>query len=312
MPVSDPFVKKLHEVNRGLGGSLVGCLTLAGFALFGLVALICALLTVVALAFDDGDWWQKAAAALVSGVAALLLWRSMGGATIWSASPEMQGLAALREDQQRSGRISGAGWAASEMQVRVAYALLAVVWLFVILAWNADWASRGTVRAILVTAAILASTFATNALRQVRIHREAGTSTLLVENPPVLSGGELKGRISIGLGVDSPKGITSKLVCQRAKTVGGASSALWGTFGRELRKEITVLWEEEHRPPVASLRREGMSRWSIPVSFALPADARPTDESNPDDKIQWALRVTVQRGDGRSQGDAWEVRVARE
>ena len=134
------------------------------------------------------------------------------------------------------------------MQVRVAYALLAVVWLFVILAWNAVWASRGTVRAILVTVAILASTFATDALRQVRIHR-GGRPTLLVENRRS-SGGELKGRISIGLGVDSPKGITSKLVCQRAKTVGGASSALWGTFGRELRKEITVLWRRNTGRPL--------------------------------------------------------------
>lgn len=304
---TDPGDYRIAEAGRAARQGLGGCLTLMGLGLFGVAALICALMAGVKASYGDATWWQPGASAFVLAVITLAIWKNMDRAVDSSGG----GLAAAREAEQASGRITGAGRAASELQLWLAGVSMAVVWLFAIFSWNAGWASGTTARVVLVVIVVAITTFAANALRQARVARRAGSSVLYLDTVPVRIGGKLNGRVQIGLGAD-PGDVSLKLVCQRVSERRNPSAIHnYGSHRHttDALKDIDVVREDEQRIPVASLSREGAERWSVPVSFELPADAEPTDESNPKEKLQWVLRLSSRDAGGKTHTDAWEVWV---
>ncbi len=117
---------------------------------------------------------------------------------------------------------------------------------------------------------------------------------------PFSPGSRLAGSIHIHLDTDVRHGVDLKLGCARIVVTGTGNN-------RSMHK--MPLWEESKNIPPASLVR-GPLDTVIPVEFAIPSDALQTDHDNPDDQIQWSLKVNADVP-GVNYSDEFELPVFR-
>lgn len=113
-----------------------------------------------------------------------------------------------------------------------------------------------------------------------RRHQEKfGTPILELESVPVVPGGMLAGYVRSTADLAPPEGFVIRLRCLHKRETGS---------GKNKRTDTTTLWEQEMTLPAAAERPDGLA---LPVAFALPPDARETDERNSANKVVWELSV---------------------
>lgn len=223
--------------------------------------------------------------------------------------PDPEGLKKLRDRQQREGRIVGAGAMMAKVTFWASVFALVVVSFLAIVVLSTEWGQTTLARVITGLAMLMALTFCFNSLRDARAAGKRGPSVLTIDQPPVHAGELLRGNIRIHLGPD-PERVTLSLVCERIQTFRDPQERR-GRRDKNVqsRKRITSLWKANHEIDAGDLIAEDDQHWRLPIAFNLPADARPSDDSNPKDKIQWSLRLDALRQNGERQHDGFEVRV---
>jgi hypothetical protein len=125
---------------------------------------------------------------------------------------------------------------------------------------------------------------ATYAIRRTLQYRRFGTSSLELERVPIPVGERLVGTVRAGVAAPPADGF--RVVLSRINRV---------TTGRgddESTSEY-IQWQEERRVRGAAVRDFHGAGATIPVDFAIPADARGTDESAPRNAIVWRLSVAA-------------------
>ena len=114
------------------------------------------------------------------------------------------------------------------------------------------------------------------------------------------SPGHVAGAIHIHLDTDIRHGVDLKLWCTRSVVT---------RSGNEHSVHKVPLWEESKKIPPTSLVR-GPLDTTIPVEFTTPSDAPQTDHDNPNDQIQWSLKVSADVP-GVNYFDEFEIPVFR-
>ena len=117
---------------------------------------------------------------------------------------------------------------------------------------------------------------------------------------PFSPGSRLAGAIHIHLDTDVRRGVDLKLWCARIVVTGS---------GKDRSTHKMPLWEESKNIPPTSLVH-GPLDTIIPVEFAIPSDALQTDHDNPNDQIQWSLKVNADVP-GVNYSDEFELPVFR-
>ena len=117
---------------------------------------------------------------------------------------------------------------------------------------------------------------------------------------PFSPGSRLVGAIHIHLDENVRHGVELKLWCTRTVVTGSGN-------GRSVHK--MPLWEESKNIPPTSLAH-GPLDTIIAVEFTIPPDAPQTDHDNPDDQIQWSLKVNADVP-GVNYSDEFELPVFR-
>jgi hypothetical protein len=119
------------------------------------------------------------------------------------------------------------------------------------------------------------------ALRGTLRRRRFGNTYLEFDSLPFSPGGRLVGRIHLRLDSNAAHGIDLRLSCVRRTTTGSGD-------GRSTSE--TVLWQTEQNVASGAVGMEPVGR-TIPVDFAIPADAYVTDKDNPSDQVLWLLHA---------------------
>lgn len=117
------------------------------------------------------------------------------------------------------------------------------------------------------------------AIRASLRHRRFGNAYFEMDSLPFSPGGRLSGKIHLKLDADAQHGIDLRLSCVQKTVTGGGDSR---------RNVETVLWQADQNVPSGSLGTDPLGR-TIPVDFAIPADAYLTDHDNPGDQVLWLL-----------------------
>jgi len=117
---------------------------------------------------------------------------------------------------------------------------------------------------------------------------------------PFAPGSRVAGAIHIHLDTDVRHGVDLKLWCTRSVVTGS---------GKERCVHKMPLWEESKNIPPTSLVH-GAFDTNIPVEFTLPSDAPQTDHDNPNDQIQWSIKVNADVP-GVNYSDEFELPVFR-
>ena len=133
----------------------------------------------------------------------------------------------------------------------------------------------------------------------IRIKR-FGKTYFEMASLPYSPGSRLAGNIHIHLDTDVRRGVDLKLWCTRSVVT---------DFGNQRSTHVVPLWEESKSIPPTSLVR-GPLDTIIPVEFTIPPDAPQTDHDNPDDQIQWSLKVNADVP-GVNYSDEFELPVFR-
>lgn len=119
------------------------------------------------------------------------------------------------------------------------------------------------------------------ALRASLRHHQFGNTYFEFYALPFSPGGRLAGKIHFQLASRADHGIDLRLCCVR-KTVTGS--------GNNRSAVQTVLWQADQNVSSGSLGMDSSGR-TIPVDFAIPADAYVTDHDNPSDQVLWLLHA---------------------
>ena len=117
---------------------------------------------------------------------------------------------------------------------------------------------------------------------------------------PFSPGSRLAGSIHLHLDAQLPHAVDLKLWCTRTVVSG---------IGQDRSTHKMPLWEESKTIPSTSLAH-GPLDTTIPVEFTIPSDALQTAHDNPDDQIQWSLKVNAQVP-GVNYSDEFELPVFR-
>ena len=108
-----------------------------------------------------------------------------------------------------------------------------------------------------------------------------GVSVCRLDRVPVPIGGELRAEVDARVRELPPAGFQVRLTCvNRIITGSGKSSST-----RE-----TILWQEEQSVG-SGMAMPGPEGIRVPLRFAIPADASPSDDTNPRDAVIWRLLV---------------------
>ena len=127
-----------------------------------------------------------------------------------------------------------------------------------------------------------------------------GVSVLTLETLPGVVGHQFVGNVHTGTVLNPESGLGVNLTCINRVTSGSGKSR--STFDH-------VVWREEQTIPVSQCRIEGAGS-VVPCGFALPADARESNASNPRDRIVWQLQVSASLP-GVDYSSSFEVPVFR-
>jgi hypothetical protein len=136
------------------------------------------------------------------------------------------------------------------------------------------------------------------ALRATVRYERFGKTYFEMASLPFSPGNRLAGAIHIHLDTDVHHGVDLTLSCTRNVVTGS---------GKERSVHKMPLWEEPKNVPPTSLAR-GPLDTIIPVEFTIPADALQTDHDDPNDQIQWSLKVTA-NVPGVNYSDEFELPV---
>jgi hypothetical protein len=114
------------------------------------------------------------------------------------------------------------------------------------------------------------------AVRSVLRLRRYGVSRFELSTLPGVIGHSLAGTVRISEALRPDGGFAVTLCCLRRYVTGS---------GKNRSTSETIFWQDERRI-------QGVGT-TLPVAFAIPADARATDERNASDRILWRLTVTA-------------------
>ncbi|HEX9427032.1 MAG TPA: hypothetical protein VGA64_04535 [Candidatus Polarisedimenticolia bacterium] len=121
------------------------------------------------------------------------------------------------------------------------------------------------------------------ATRRTLLWRKFGVSTLQLRGTPIVPGARLLGAIRPRLMPQPADGYRLRLTCVH-RTVSGS--------GKNRSTHESIVWREE-RTMARPLSSDDPGRTEIPVSFAIPADAKETTLDDPDDRILWVLEANA-------------------
>lgn len=113
--------------------------------------------------------------------------------------------------------------------------------------------------------------------------RKYGNSVFQMAAVPGVIGGKLAGVIRTSACVRPERGYQVTLNCVHCYTSGS---------GKNSSNHQTVLWQDE-QTIARGLAEADPSQTAIPVLFAIPYDARPSDSQSSDDQLVWRLEVTA-------------------
>jgi hypothetical protein len=131
------------------------------------------------------------------------------------------------------------------------------------------------------------------AVRATLRYRRFGVSQLELGTLPAVVGHSLDGTVRVPAGLRPPEGFRLVLSCIRRESSG---------TGRSRSTTERILWQEE--------RRAMGGGTGIPVAFAIPPDALPSDPRSAGDRVLWRLDVTGEVP-GVDYSAAFEVPVFR-
>lgn len=131
------------------------------------------------------------------------------------------------------------------------------------------------------------------AVRSTLRYRRYGVSRFELTTMPGVIGHSLAGTLRLPEPLRPEGGFEVTLCCVRRHTTGG---------GRNRSTSESILWQEDRRVP--------SSGTSLPLAFAIPPDALPSDDSNASDRRIWRLRVAA-AVPGVDYGSVFEVPVFR-
>ena len=111
--------------------------------------------------------------------------------------------------------------------------------------------------------------------------RKYGVSLCRIDRLPVALGSTFRGEVQARVQAIPEHGFQTRITCVRREVY---------RSGKSHSTREKILWQDEQTvgSGAAMPHPEGMR---IPVQFAIPADAEPTDDSNPSDSILWRLEV---------------------
>ncbi len=117
------------------------------------------------------------------------------------------------------------------------------------------------------------------ASHQVIRKRRYGAPLFELATRPGVVGRALAGQVLIARGLDPESDFRLQLKCLRTVITGS---------GKQRRTQVTTLWESAQQLPGALASGGGLR---VPVAFAIPAEAAPTDEQNSRDTVRWYLEI---------------------
>jgi hypothetical protein len=138
------------------------------------------------------------------------------------------------------------------------------------------------------------------AIRETLAWFEFGKTYFQMTDVPIAVGREFRGAIQARFPTRPDHGIRLKLSCVNV------------VVSRSSRNETTresILWRDEHIVPPEGIFASPMGT-TIPVSFDIPVDARPTDSSDPHSAIVWLLQAEADVP-GVDYKDIFEIPVFR-
>ncbi len=122
------------------------------------------------------------------------------------------------------------------------------------------------------------------ATRATLRYRKYGMSRLELGTIPGTIGRSLSGSVRVGTSLQPEDSFQVRLTCiHRVTTRSGKNSSV-----RE-----SILWQEETRAEGQSSRDSSGMGTRIPVAFAIPSDAQPSEVRNPRDQIVWRLELSA-------------------
>jgi hypothetical protein len=130
--------------------------------------------------------------------------------------------------------------------------------------------------------------------------RRFGNTYFELDSLPFALGGRLSGKIHLRLNVVPERGVDLSLSCVRRIISGG---------GENDTTTKVVLWQTDKNIPASSISMDMLGR-TIPVEFAIPADAYVTDQNNSRDQVLWILHAQADVP-GINYSDDFEVPVFR-
>lgn len=138
------------------------------------------------------------------------------------------------------------------------------------------------------------------AVRSVIRVRKFGNPSLQLQTLPATVGQRLSGVVHTGKLLRPEQGFTLTLDGVNRRTTGS---------GRNRSTSEQIVHQESRPVRPEELGRDA-SGTTIPVRFAIPGDAPPTDDSDPDNRILWRLTVTAELP-GVDYASSFEVPVFR-
>jgi hypothetical protein len=122
------------------------------------------------------------------------------------------------------------------------------------------------------------------AIRATLRYRRFGVSRLDLDTRPGVVGHSLAGTVRTTTTLRPADGFQVVLSCIRRVRSGGPKNRS---------TTESVLWQEERRVAGQVVRDAAGMGTAIPVAFAVPSDARASDDSDSDDRILWRLEVSA-------------------
>jgi hypothetical protein len=114
--------------------------------------------------------------------------------------------------------------------------------------------------------------------------KKYGSSRFELSTLPGVIGHTIAGTVRVPSQLNPAEGFYIVLSCVRRIT----------TRGKDSSTTDSILWQEERYIRAEQSRDAGGMNTRIPIAFRLPADAKPCDSTDPNDRILWRLQVSAE------------------
>ena len=122
------------------------------------------------------------------------------------------------------------------------------------------------------------------AVRLTLRYRKYGVSRLELSTIPGVIGRTLTGMVRAPARMQPADGFEVTLTCVRRVTT---------RSGKSNSTSESIIWQDERRVRGEPTRTAAAMETHIPVAFRLPADAQPSDDSDPNNRVLWQLRLSA-------------------